>query len=311
MGNAGSSRSTRRKTRPTPRFRSLHEVCTEGIPLHVANDLVEVVFCFHRETLVTPLIEMAVPDLVTMLLPPFHMRVGHLLHERGKIAIPLGPNDKMPMVGHPTVSAQAHPASSQRFLNDPLERQKVLVLGEKQSPAHASVEHVENHPPPENGASVVTFTAFYQHIPALLISWLSPFPSRKKGIVRQAGKPDLDPCRGIGFRAIRRRLSHGRVRYIVAARPSVRRDHQPPPSPPPPQSPPPPLPPQSPPPSPPPQSPPASAPPGSSHEVPWPPWSSPPTNSSAPASADAGDSADGCAAASLCPRPPWRPENWS
>src|SRR5208337_220702 len=33
-------------------------------------------------------------------LPPFHMRVGHLVHERGKIAIPLGPNDKMPMVGH-------------------------------------------------------------------------------------------------------------------------------------------------------------------------------------------------------------------
>jgi len=81
------------QTRPTPRFRSLHEVCTQGVPLHVANDLVEVVFCFHRETLVTPLIEMAVPDLVTMLLPPFHMRVGHLLHERGKIAIPLGPND--------------------------------------------------------------------------------------------------------------------------------------------------------------------------------------------------------------------------
>jgi len=135
------------QTRPTPRFRSLHEVCTQGIPLHVANDLVEVVFCFHRETLVRPLIEMAVPDLVTMLLPPFHMRVGHLLHERGKIAIPLGPNDKMPMVGHQTVSAQPHPASSQRFLNDPLERQKVLVLGEKQSPAHASVEHVENHPP--------------------------------------------------------------------------------------------------------------------------------------------------------------------
>ena len=138
---------------------------------------VEVVFCFHRETLVTPLIEMAVPDLVTMLLPPFHMRVGHLLHERGKIAIPLGPNDKMPMVGHQTLSAQPHPASSQRFLNDPLECPKVLVFGEKQSPAHASVEHVENHPPPENVASVVTFTAFYQDMPALSIWWPSPFSS--------------------------------------------------------------------------------------------------------------------------------------
>jgi len=90
---------------------------------------------------------MAVPKLVTMLLPLFHTRVGHLLQERGKIAISLGSNDEMPMVGHQTVSAQPHPASSQRFLNDPLERQKVLVLGEKHSPAHASVEHVENHPP--------------------------------------------------------------------------------------------------------------------------------------------------------------------
>jgi hypothetical protein len=43
------------------------------------------------------------------------MGVGHLLHEPAKIATPLGPNDKMPMVGHQTVSAQPHAASSQRF----------------------------------------------------------------------------------------------------------------------------------------------------------------------------------------------------
>ncbi len=45
------------QTRPTPRSRTLHKVCSQGFPLHVANDLVEVVFCFHRERLVTPLIE--------------------------------------------------------------------------------------------------------------------------------------------------------------------------------------------------------------------------------------------------------------
>ncbi len=38
-------------------------------------------------------------------------------------------------------------------------------------------------------------------------------PARKKGIVGQAGKPDPLPCRGNGFPAIRRRLTHGRVRY--------------------------------------------------------------------------------------------------
>src|SRR5271157_364085 len=48
---------------------------------------------------------------------------------------------------------------------------------QKHSPA-PSVEHVENHPPPENVASVVTFTPFYQDIPALSIWWLSPFHPR-------------------------------------------------------------------------------------------------------------------------------------
>jgi len=33
-------------------------------------------------------------------------------------------------------------------------------------------------PPPENVASVVTFTAFYQDIPVLSIWWLSPFHLR-------------------------------------------------------------------------------------------------------------------------------------
>ena len=37
--------------------------------------------------------------------------------------------------------------------------------------------------------------------------------ARKKGIADRAGKPDLLPCRGNGFPAIRRRLTHGRVRY--------------------------------------------------------------------------------------------------
>src|SRR5208282_1203554 len=49
-------------------------------------------------------------------------------------------------------------------------------------------------------------------------------PARKKGIVDQAGKLDLLPCRGNGFPAIRRRLTHGRVRYkeSVGARQLVR-----------------------------------------------------------------------------------------
>ena len=42
--------------------------------------------------------------------------------------------------------------------------------------------------------------------------------ARKKGIVDHAGRPDLLPCRGNGFPAIRRRLTHGRVRYNASCK---------------------------------------------------------------------------------------------
>src|SRR5208337_4920346 len=92
IGNAVSSRSTRRKLdqrHDSARSTGLHAGLSA--PRSERPGRSSLLFCFHRETLVTPLIEMTVPDLVTMLLPPFHTRVGHLLHERGKIAIQLGP----------------------------------------------------------------------------------------------------------------------------------------------------------------------------------------------------------------------------
>ncbi len=52
-----------------------------------------------------------------------------------------------------------------------------------------------------------------QVVPATSLVDDAMTPARKKGIVDQAGKPDLLPCRGNGFPAIRRRLTHGRVRY--------------------------------------------------------------------------------------------------
>jgi len=52
-----------------------------------------------------------------------------------------------------------------------------------------------------------------QVVPATSLVDDAMTPARKKGIVDQAGKPDLLPCRDNGFPAIRRRLTHGRVRY--------------------------------------------------------------------------------------------------
>jgi hypothetical protein len=42
-----------------------------GLGILLADDLVEIALGFHRERLVTPLIQMAIPDLVAMLFPSF------------------------------------------------------------------------------------------------------------------------------------------------------------------------------------------------------------------------------------------------
>jgi len=68
-----------------------------------------------------------------------------------------------------TIGTGGRPGNTQGFRGFNLKSVK------RQSPvAHASLEHVENRPP-ENAASVVTFTASYQDIPALSIWWPSPF----------------------------------------------------------------------------------------------------------------------------------------
>jgi hypothetical protein len=67
---------------------------------------------------------MAVADLLTMLISPFHVRVRHMLHQCGKIAVALRPNDEMPVVRQHTISTQPHPTGAQRLLDDSLEAAK-------------------------------------------------------------------------------------------------------------------------------------------------------------------------------------------
>ncbi len=66
----------------------------------------------------------------------------------------------------------------------------------------------------ENVASVVTFTAFYQDIPALSISWLSPFPS---GAVSPSEFPEFPgagrhPC--VRLNICQAMLENGRENFI-------------------------------------------------------------------------------------------------
>jgi hypothetical protein len=167
-----------------------------------------------------------VADLVTMLLPPFHVRVGHVLHKRGKIAIPLRPNDKMPMIGHQTISTQPHPTGTQRLLDDPLERQKILVLGEEHSPAHASIEYVENHPSRRISPWPCHTWLFTKSTQPCQIWWLSPFLSPSATSIESArrscwqkSKPGLDTraVMGVPFMSFRRAFRNRfGIRFIGA-----------------------------------------------------------------------------------------------
>ena len=52
----------------------------------------------------------------------------------------------MPVIGHKTISADAHRATRQRLLDAPLEGFIVGLLAKEIHPPHASIANVKNHP---------------------------------------------------------------------------------------------------------------------------------------------------------------------
>ena len=77
-----------------------------------------------------------------MFLPSFDMHVRNLLHECGKVAVGLRPDDSVPVVRQNAKSTDSHPAGSQRLFDDFLEGQKIAAFVEKRSSADASIENV-------------------------------------------------------------------------------------------------------------------------------------------------------------------------
>jgi hypothetical protein len=75
------------QARSEPTFGTRYEVRTQRVPLDVTHDLVEILVRLHRKRLITLLVEVAVTDLVAVLLPPFHVGIGQLLHEAGQVPV--------------------------------------------------------------------------------------------------------------------------------------------------------------------------------------------------------------------------------
>jgi hypothetical protein len=88
---------------------------------------------------------LAISDFAAVFFPPFDMHVGHLLHERGKVAVAFRAKDPVPMIGKQAIGANPHPAGAQRLFDDSLEGQEVLVLLEKSPSANASIQNMIHH----------------------------------------------------------------------------------------------------------------------------------------------------------------------
>ena len=96
----------RRRRRPRPVFRAAHEVCPQGVSLHVTQDRPQVLVFLDRKRLETPLPDVPARMVVTMVSP--HVRGHQPLHPSAQIAVAVRPQHQMKMVGNQTPSKQPH-----------------------------------------------------------------------------------------------------------------------------------------------------------------------------------------------------------
>ena len=88
---------------------------------------------------------MSEANLFFVLLPPSGVCDGQPLHERPQVSIMLRPHHKMPVIGHDTVRADSQEGLFQRFGNNVLERQVIVVAKEELLTADTTIDDVERH----------------------------------------------------------------------------------------------------------------------------------------------------------------------
>lgn len=76
------------------------------------------------------LIDVSLADLVVVFLPLGHVGDGQTLREGPKILVALGPQHKMPTVGHYLIPQNSQGTPFQRLGNHPLEYQVVIIVEE-------------------------------------------------------------------------------------------------------------------------------------------------------------------------------------
>ena len=123
------------QARPFPIIGLLNQIGTQRVAFDISQHLIEMVVGFDRKRLVPALVKMPITDATLMLLPAGYMRDGESLHEPRQVVIRLGPKNKMPVIRHQAITADAHRATFERLFNDALKH-----MGQNRSVTEAEVQ---------------------------------------------------------------------------------------------------------------------------------------------------------------------------
>jgi hypothetical protein len=93
---------------PYPVFSPLYQPHTPSISLDVAAHCVKMLVALYRERLERALVEVSFAFPVMSLLPATHVGRRHLVQECGQLIVKFGPQHKIPVVWHETVSEDPH-----------------------------------------------------------------------------------------------------------------------------------------------------------------------------------------------------------
>lgn len=131
---------------PLPVLGLVDEAGTQRVSFDVTAEGQEVSVALDGKGFIATLIDVALAHGLEVPLPAAGVGDGQPLHEGGQVAVGLGPEGHVPVVGHQAVGEDAHGAQGLHLGHDSLEGGVVGGLFEQGHPAHATVEHVVNIP---------------------------------------------------------------------------------------------------------------------------------------------------------------------
>jgi len=137
-GGAGSEAA------PSPVLGPFHQARPQRVALDVTADGVKMLVALHRERLEPSLVQVPRAGGMMVGVPAPGVGHGQPPHEPGEIAVAVGPDHQMEMVGHRAVGEQPHVVPRHSLGRNPLERREIAVVVEDRQTRVGPVQHMIN-----------------------------------------------------------------------------------------------------------------------------------------------------------------------